>query len=62
MRVSERLPIDKGRAGPDGGFEYFPHASPSVFTCIFNRQRDQALYRVDIDAASGAVVSVTPFR
>lgn len=43
-------------------FEGFPHDSPSVFTCMFSRRRDQAMYRVDIDAATGTVLAVIPSR
>ncbi|WP_110951304.1 hypothetical protein [Pseudomonas bohemica] len=63
VKVSDQLLINgKVEPGVYSWFEYFPHDSPSIFTCMFTRQRDQAMFRVDIDAARGTVIAVLPSR
>ncbi len=63
MKIDDQLLINgKIEPGIYSWFEHFAHESPSVFTCMFSRQRDQAMFRVDIDAASGAVIAVLPSR
>lgn len=62
-QIPDRLAInDKLEEGTFSWFEYFPHDAKSVFSCMYTKKRDQAIYRVDIDAISGAVLLVQPSR
>lgn len=62
-KISDQLVINgKPENGTYVWFEYFPHYSNGVFSCMFSRARDQAIYRVDIDAASEAILSVNASR
>lgn len=62
-QVPDQLLInEKPEDGTFSWFEYFPHYSNSVFSCMYTKKRDQAVYRVDIDSISGTVVSVQPSR
>jgi len=63
IRITDQLLIDgQLETGVYSWFEQFPQDSPSVFTCMFSRQRDQAMFRVDIDAATGDILSVQHSR
>ncbi|QHB70637.1 hypothetical protein [Stenotrophomonas sp. 364] len=62
-KIPDRLAInDKLEEGTFSWLEYFPHDSKSVFSCMYTKKRDQAIYRVDIDAISGSVLLVQPSR
>lgn len=62
-QISDRLVINnKPEEGTFSWFEYFPHYSNSVFSCMYTRRRDQGIFRVDIDSISGSVLSVQPSR
>ncbi|MFK3644170.1 hypothetical protein [Pseudomonas protegens] len=63
IRIADKLLINgQLEAGIYSWFEQFPQVSPSIFTCMFSRQRDQAMFRVDIDASTGDIVSIQHSR
>lgn len=63
IKIPDQLLINgQIEAGIYSWFEYFIHDSASVFTCMFTRRRDQSLFRVDIDAATGTIISISPSR
>ena len=63
VEVPDELLInDTIESGIYGWFEDFPHESASVFTCMYTRRRDLAIFRVDIDPARGTVVRISPSR
>ena len=61
--ISDRLLIrDTVEAGTYVWFEYRKHDRSGVFTCVFSRARDQSMYNVDIDAATGGILAVAATR
>lgn len=49
----------------DGSYYWLgcsPHDSSNVFTCMYSRKYDHAIFRVDVDAESGSILTVQSSR